>query len=351
MDAAGFFQGAAGLALFEGTTLPGPLRSQGSTSGDGFSWVKGSTFAIGCVNLHLPHCFWEVHALFSLAQYDVPAQRPDQLWVLTGRGMAEVPLFSSEDSGAIESNLKRGQQGRSFFEEMLLVIAPFVQAIHIANVYADAGPVCFEQLTVLREPPGLSIFRAKGPNSNCWVGFFSTTESELFKRHVHEAYSLTERPDGNRMTALQRRSTRVVRNLQALVDAARAMRFQTDIVVLEQMSYREQMRQFTITTILLAPTGAALINMAMLPTGSHYIEIPANGYVKDECYYAAHALSLGVNYHDLCNGVCTNFAESNNLDLQYQPIYITPAHVDALRRVLGVLQVGPSCAACAQKEY
>jgi hypothetical protein len=67
------------------------------------------------------------------------------------------------------------------FEEMLLTVAPFVKTIHIANLYADAGPLCFEQLTVLREPPALGslgFYAAEGPNSNCWVGFFSAYESQ-----------------------------------------------------------------------------------------------------------------------------------------------------------------------------
>jgi hypothetical protein len=301
--------------------------------------VKGSTFAIGCFNLHIPHCVWELHALFSLAQYDVPALRFDHLWVLARRGTAERPRFSSEDYGAIESNLQSGQKGRSFFEEMLLAVAPFVQTIHIANVYADAGPLCFEQLTVLKEPPGLGLwglFGAKGPKSNCWVGFFSTYESQLFRQYMNSLYSLTGRPEGTRVTALQRRSTRGVRNLQALVDAAVAMRFQTDVVVLESMSYGEQMRQFTITTILLASNGAALVNMALLLAGSHYVEIPIRGYIIDACFYHAHALSLGLYYHDLCDGPCADLVEENH-DEAFQDITLTAAQVEKFRRVLGAI--------------
>jgi hypothetical protein len=343
MDASGFFQGAVGLALFEGTELVEPPRSDGA-SVDAVSWVQGSTFAIGCLNLHIPHCFWELHALFSLAQYDLPALRYDQLWVLAGRGTAQRPLFSSDDFGAIESNLQNGQNGRSFFEEMLSAVAPFVKTIHIANLYEDAGPLCFEQLTVLREPPGLGLwglFTAEGPNSNCWVGFFSAYESQLFREHMHGLYSLTGRLEGVRVTVLRRRSTRGVRNLQALVDVAVAMQIQTDEVVMESMSFREQMRQLTITTILLATNGAALVNMVLVPAGSHYVEIPMNGYITDLCFYQAHALSLGLHYHDLCDGACTNLEEANH-DEAYQDFSITPAQVEKFRKVLDAIAPHPA---------
>ena len=346
MDASGFFQGAVGLALFEGMELVGPPRSDGA-SVDAVSWVQGSTFAIGCLNLHIPHCFWELHALFSLAQYDLPALRYDQLWVLAGRGTAQRPLFSSDDFGAIESNLQNGQNGRSFFEEMLSAVAPFVKTIHIANLYEDAGPLCFEQLTVLREPPGLGLwglFTAEGPNSNCWVGFFSAYESQLFRQHMHGLYSLTGRQEGVRVTVLRRQSTRGVRNLQVLVDVAVAMALQTDVVVMESLSFREQMRQFTITALLLASCGAALVNMALMPAGSHYVEIPIIGYITDRCYYQAYALSLGLRYHDLCDGACDvlNHGHSSGRDALYQDVFITPAQVEKFRGVLGVIAPHPT---------
>ena len=309
--------------------------------------MQGSTFAIGCLNLHIPHCFWELHALFSLAQYDVPSLRYDHLWVLSRRSTAERPLFSSDDGGAIESNLQNGQNGRSFFEEMLLAVAPFVKTIHIANLYADAGPLCFEQLTVLREPPALGslgFYAAEGPNSNCWVGFFSAYESQLFRQHMHGLYSLTGRLEGVRVTVLRRRSTRGVRNLQVLVDVAVAMALQTDVVVMESLSYREQLRQFTITTLLLASCGAALVNMALMPAGSHYVEIPIIGYITDRCYYQAYALSLGLRYHDLCDGACDvlNHGHSSGRDALYQDVVITPAQVEKFRAVLDVIAPHPT---------
>jgi hypothetical protein len=227
---------------------------------------------------------------------------------------------------------------------MLLAVAPFVKAIHIANLYADAGPLCFEQLTVLREPPALGslgFFAAEGPNSNCWVGFFSAYESQLFRQHMHGLYSLTGRLEGDRVTVMRRRSTRGVRNLQVLVDVAVAMGYRTDVVVMESLSYREQMQQLSITMVLIATTGAALVNMALMPAGSHYVEIPMNGYITDLCFYQAHALSLGLHYHDLCDGACTNLEEANH-DEAYQDFSITPAQVEKFRRVLDAIAPHPT---------
>jgi hypothetical protein len=228
---------------------------------------------------------------------------------------------------------------------MLLAVAPFVSTIHIANVYADAGPLCFEQLMVLREPPGLSaqgLFATEGPNSNCWVGFFSAYESRLFRQHMHRLYSITGTLEGVRVTVLRRRSTRGVRNLQVLVDVAVAMGYQTDVVVMESLSYREQMQQLSITMILIATTGAALVNMALMPAGSHYVEIPIIGYMTDRCYYQAHALSLGIRYHDLCDGACEDFNKRHNLDPQYQEVFVTPAQVEKFRGVLDAIAPHPT---------
>jgi hypothetical protein len=230
---------------------------------------------------------------------------------------------------------------------MLLAVAPFVKTIHIANLYEDAGPLCFEQLTVLREPPGLSpldqgIWAAEGPSSNCWVGFFSAYESQLFREHMHGLNSLTGRLEGVRVTVLRRRSTRGVRNLQVLVDVAVAMGFQTDVVVMESLSYREQMQQFTITMILIATCGAGLVNMVLMPAGSHYVEIPINGYMTDRCYFQAHAMSLGIRYHDLCDGACEDVNKFHNPDALYQDVFVTPAQVEKFCGVLDAIAPHPA---------
>ncbi len=120
------------------------------------------------------------------------------------------------------------------------------------------------------------------------------------------------------------------------------MGYRTDVVVMESLSYREQMQQLSITMVLIATAGAALVNMALMPAGSHYVEIPTIGYMTDRCYYQAHALSLGIRYHDLCDGACEDFNKRHNLDAQYQDVFVTPAQVEKFRGVLDAIAPHPT---------
>jgi hypothetical protein len=117
------------------------------------------------------------------------------------------------------------------------------------------------------------------------------------------------------------------------------MRLEVDVVAFEGMSFAKQALQFVITRILIAPPGAALVNLVLLPARSHWVEVPTNGNIKDPCYYHAHAVALGVQYHDLCDGECELFVKAANPDLQYQDIVISPANIERFRELLDSLEL------------
>ena len=71
--------------------------------GQKIQWTRGSTFAFGANELHVPHFFWELQALFTLAVY-LPDMVNSVLMIANRRIPDERP--ASFDISAIASAFK-----------------------------------------------------------------------------------------------------------------------------------------------------------------------------------------------------------------------------------------------------
>jgi hypothetical protein len=81
------------------------------------SWVAGSTFAANPWDLHVPHFFWELHAMFSLGLYSSGALQFDRLLILDD---ARWWNCSSYPAKYESEKLASGAQNLSFFEEHVI---------------------------------------------------------------------------------------------------------------------------------------------------------------------------------------------------------------------------------------
>ena len=337
------------------------------------SWVKGSTFAGVPWDLHVPHFFWELQAMFSLGLYASGSLQFDRLLILqNGRWWncseygLRVPL----------EKLASGAQTLSFFEEFVIsTIASNRPRWELMPWFPDVCPqliqenkvTCFEQV-VLQSPQGGTTFHC----GNCARGFFGRAEAALFRQHtleVHRLQPTTQAARGPgtsdklRLMAIQRRSMRKVRKLEALVAVAHDMGVDIVVLILEDFSYREQLRHWSMRNAVVASTGAALVNIVLMPPGSHLIDIPLRHpsglYFVPTCFYQSYALAIGVHFHVICGSECLVRAASccqalpkvncdsdeRNGDWIYQDVVITPRMVEEfskLLRGLGASNEAPS---------
>jgi hypothetical protein len=142
------------------------------------------------------------------------------------------------------------------------------------------------------------------------------------------------------MMFLQRGKMRRVQNFDALVAVATSMKIDFVVLDLEDLTYREQVRQWSMTNVVVATNGAALINIVLMPLGSHLIEIPfrhpSGLYFVQRCFYQAHAVAIGIQFHSLCGSECLDHASvvRGTTDWLYQDITVTASMVEELSKVL-----------------
>ena len=156
----GFFQLAKGHGLRQSSTNDGtgnvtvsPLslfRDEQVSEDEGMSvegtrrisWMRGSTFIVAMDGLHAPHFFWELHAMFSLAQFQASWPIIDRVLLASSKGRTH---FTASDSK--QWVILPGVKGSkfSFLEEMLLFAIP--QTVANIDVLTEQDElVCFEQL-------------------------------------------------------------------------------------------------------------------------------------------------------------------------------------------------------------
>jgi hypothetical protein len=317
------------------------------------SWVMGSTFASNPWDLHVPHFFWELHAMFSLGLYSSGALQFDRLLILDNAGWWNCSSYGAEI--LVQKLASSGAHNLSFFEEHVIAAvvskAPTWELMpwspeFCPQMLKENKVKCFEQVIVqLRgEDNGKTI---------CSPGFFGLAEAALFRQHTLAAHRL--QPNLNdaggpaasekvRMMFLQRGKMRRVQNFDALVAVATSMKIDFVVLDLEDLTYREQVRQWSMTNVVVATNGAALVNIVLMPLGSHIIEIPfrhpSGLYFVQRCFYQAHAVAIGIQFHSLCGSECLDHASvvrgtnDGTTDWLYQDITVTASMVEELSKVL-----------------
>ena len=224
---------------------------------------------------------------------------------------------------------------------------------------------CFEQVIVQRQSlQGQSLQEGDGAAATrpyaCYPGFFGQAEAALFRQHTIESHRLLAHvnnargpalatPEEMRMLVSQRAKMRRVLNLDALVSVAQDMALDVIMLIMENLPFREQVRQWVIANVVVATNGAALINLVLMPPGSFWIEIPFRYPVQhtgEPCLYQAHAAAVGVKHHALCDGECLDIATLarrhphmfDKLDWLYMDNIVTTTMVATFRTLLsGIL--------------
>ena len=170
----GFFQLEAGamqqVQLFEHA----PWAASESTSlsllrNRNISWLRGSTFAIGADNLHIPHFFFELQAMFSLGQY--ASSMVDRLLLVHNRGSVNKG-FSQSDAGTIEHQFRPAKGSPySFLEEMIMASMPHAAA-EVEVLREDDRLLCFEQVVTLEY---YTTYCTEKDHCECWIGYASVS--------------------------------------------------------------------------------------------------------------------------------------------------------------------------------
>ena len=177
-------------------------------------------------------------------------------------------------------------------------------------------------------------------------------EVERFRLHILHFYRLPlpSSPQSLtlRMMALQRASTRRTQGLHKLLDVAEELSLDIAIVIMEQLTYREQIQRWSQTDVLIAPTGAALVNLVIMPPGAHWIEVPLQGDHIVGCFYRTHAEDLQIKHHALCGTHCRDIklnplCESHMMieiyrEVVYRTVQIQSCHFTQLKKILRAIQ-------------
>jgi hypothetical protein len=197
---------------------------------------------------------------------------------------------------------------------------------------ARRNPVIDASLRMLGLDPG--AFRTHDPDRPLRVGELTILGTDRFRpellQPVRDALAVPPHRAPWRRVFISRARSRIRRlanetDLEPILAAAGF-----DVVLMEQLSFEEQVRLMSETAILMAPHGAGLTNMMFCHPGAQVIEIADISYPNPNFY--ALACAMGLSYW-LVRGEFTGGEELHRLD---RDLAVDPRSVRRVLRQIGV---------------
>jgi hypothetical protein len=192
-------------------------------------------------------------------------------------------------------------------------------------------PVIDASLSMLGLNP--TDFGTYDPERPLQVDRLTILETDRFRpqllRPVRKALAVLpdQRPWRRVFISRAQAPTRKLANESELEPVLAEAGFET--VIMEKLSFEEQIRLMGQTDILMAPHGAGLTNMMFCAPGTHVVEIAEPRYPNPNFYALACAMNLAYWY------VEAHFSGGENLRLLDRDLRVDPHAVKAILRQIG----------------